>query len=72
MNVEIKEEYGFKVLTPKNGYYITETTVESELERGFYSSISMPIDADESIYTEWTNAQKAAWERRYRPQSEEE
>ena len=72
MNREIKEEYGFKVLTPKKGYYITETTVESELERGFYSIISMPIDADESIYTEWANAQKAAWERRYRPQSEEE
>ncbi len=70
MNKETNEEYGFKVLTPRYGYYITEATVDSEYERGFYTSISMPIDADESAYTEWTASQKAAWERRYAPNEE--
>ena len=64
MNKEIKKEYGFKVLTPNNGYFITESSVNSESDRGFYKSISMPIDADESIYTEWTVEQKNEWDMR--------
>ena len=70
MNKEVKEEYGFKILTPRSGYYITQASVEHEEERWFAESVAMAIDADESAYTEWTTAQKNAWERRYAPNEE--
>ena len=72
MNKETKEQYGFKVLTPRTGYKITQATLESEQERMFYDTVAMAMDGDEQQYTEWSTAKVNKWKKQYEDEENNE
>lgn len=53
---------------PSAGYWLTQATLAEDEQRQFWTSVSGYGDLD-SLFTEWSDEQKAEWEREH-PQEE--
>lgn len=69
MEVIIKPK--FKVLKPQCGYLITQAETSDE-ERIFVSEICLPLAADESAWTEWTESQVEQWQEEHPIEEDED
>lgn len=69
MEIIIKPK--FKVLKPRSGYLITQAVVSDE-DRIFVSEICIPLNANESAWTEWTESQVDKWQEDHPVEEEEE
>jgi len=56
-------------LIAKEGYWLTQANLENEEERNFWRRLYPAHSLTAEDFTEWSNSQKAEWEREH-PQEE--
>lgn len=52
-------------LIANEGYWLTQKNLEDEKERGFWKRMYLAHSLTADDFTEWTDAQKAEWEREH-------
>jgi len=52
-------------LIAKDGYWLTQANLENEAERNFWSRLSPAYSLTAEDFTEWSEEQKAEWEREH-------
>lgn len=55
-------------LIAKDGYWLTQANLENEAERNFWSRLSPAYTLTAEDFTEWSEEQKAEWEKEHKPE----
>jgi hypothetical protein len=54
-----------KEIIANEGMWLTQATLDNEAERGFWKRLTPAYSLSESDFTQWSDAQKEAWETEY-------